>query len=61
MGGSHVAPSLNSDGKASYLAVNCGARKLNRTTTSGQWNSWESPEEAFETKLVQDICREKGN
>ena len=61
MGGSHVAPSLNSDGKARYLAVNCTARKLNRTTASGQWNSWESPQEDFETKLVQDICREKGN
>lgn len=61
MGGSHVAPSLNSDGKARYLAVNCTARKLNRTTASGQWNSWESPQEDFETKLVQDLCREKGN
>jgi LysM repeat protein len=61
MGGSHVAPSLNSDGKARYLAVNCTARKLNRTTASGQWDSWESPQEDFETKLVQDICREKDN
>lgn len=61
MGGSHVAPSLNSDGKARYLAVNCTARKLNRTTASGQWNSWESPQEDFETKLVQDLCQEKGN
>ncbi|MCP9886820.1 LysM peptidoglycan-binding domain-containing protein [Cyanobium sp. ATX 6A2] len=61
MGGSYVAPSLQTDGKAHYLAVNCTARKLNRTTSSGQWNSWASPEADFETKLVQDICREKDN
>jgi LysM repeat protein len=61
MGGSHVAPSLSSDGKARYLAVNCTARKLNRTSSSGEWNSWESPQQDFETKLVQDICREKGD
>ncbi|MCU0529310.1 MAG: LysM peptidoglycan-binding domain-containing protein [Cyanobium sp. Prado107] len=60
MGGSYVAPSLNSDGKARYLAVNCTARKLNTTTPAGQWNSWESPAQDFEKKLVQDICKEKG-
>ncbi|MEX1316535.1 MAG: LysM peptidoglycan-binding domain-containing protein [Synechococcaceae cyanobacterium] len=61
MGGSYVAPSLNKEGKARYLAVNCKAGKLNTTTTSGQWNSWASPEEDFEKKLVQDICKEKGS
>ncbi|MCP9926263.1 LysM peptidoglycan-binding domain-containing protein [Cyanobium sp. CH-040] len=61
MGGSYVAPSLNSDGKARYLAVNCTARKLNTTTPAGQWNSWETPGQDFEKKLVQDICKEKGS
>jgi LysM repeat protein len=61
MGGSYVAPSLDGDGKARYMAVNCTAGKLNTTTSSGQWNSWSSPEQDFERKLVQDICREKGS
>jgi hypothetical protein len=60
MGGSYVAPSLSSDGKARYMAVNCTARKLNATTPAGQWNSWESPVEDFEKTLVQDLCRQKG-
>ena len=42
MGGSFVAPTLNGEGKPVYLAVNCGARKLNATSQSGQWKSWDS-------------------
>jgi hypothetical protein len=61
MGGSYVAPSLNTEGKARYLAVNCTAGKLNTTSPAGQWNTWVSPEKDFEKQLVQDICKEKGS
>ncbi len=61
MGGSYVAPSLSKDGKARYMAVNCTAEKLNSTTPAGQWNTWVAPENDFEKKLVQDICKEKGS
>jgi hypothetical protein len=57
MGGSYVAPSLNSDGQALYLAVNCTARKINVTSQAGQWRNWENPSKDFEHKLVQDICQ----
>ena len=57
MGGSYVAPSLNSDGQALYLAVNCTARKINVTSQAGQWRTWENPSKDFEHKLVQDICQ----
>jgi hypothetical protein len=60
MGGSFVAPSLGSDGKPHYLAVNCGARKLNATSQSGQWKTWDSPQNDFEQQLVSDICTSKG-
>ena len=60
MGGSFVAPSLGSDGKPHYLAVNCGARKLNATSQSGQWKTWDSPQNDFEQQLVSDICSNKG-
>jgi hypothetical protein len=57
MGGSYVAPTLNGDGKAIYLAVNCGARKLNATSQSGQWKSWDAPQTDFEEQLISDICK----
>jgi LysM repeat protein len=57
MGGSYVAPTLNGDGKSVYLAVNCGARKLNATSQSGQWKSWDAPQTDFEEQLISDICK----
>jgi LysM repeat protein len=57
MGGSYVAPTLNGEGKPVYLAVNCGARKLNATSQSGQWKSWDAPQTDFEEQLVSDICK----
>jgi LysM repeat protein len=59
MGGSYVAPSLNSDGQTLYLAVNCTARKINLTSQAGQWRTWENPSKDFEHKLVLDICQAK--
>jgi hypothetical protein len=60
MGGSFVAPSLGSDGKPHYLAINCGARKLNATSQSGQWRTWDSPQNDEEQRLVSDLCSSKG-
>ena len=60
MGGSYVAPSLNGEGQALYLGVNCTARKINVTSQTGQWKTWETPSKDFEQKLVQDICQAKG-
>jgi hypothetical protein len=61
MGGSFVAPSVNGDGQALYVAVNCTARKLNVTSQAGQWKAWESPGQDFEQRLVQDICLAKAS
>jgi LysM repeat protein len=61
MGGSFVAPTLNGDGKPVYLAVNCGARKLNATSQSGQWKSWDAPQSDFEEQLISDICKAKAS
>ena len=61
MGGSLVAPTLNGDGKPVYLAVNCGARKLNATSQSGQWKSWDAPQSDFEEQLISDICKAKAS
>jgi LysM repeat protein len=61
MGGSFVAPSVNGDGQALYVAVNCTARKLNVTSQAGQWKTWESPGQDFEQRLVQDICLAKAS
>jgi LysM repeat protein len=61
MGGSLVAPTLNSDGKPVYLAVNCGARKLNATSQSGQWKSWDAPQSDFEEQLISDICKARAS
>ncbi|MFM8277096.1 MAG: LysM peptidoglycan-binding domain-containing protein [Cyanobium sp.] len=59
MGGSLVAPTLNADGRSLYLAINCGARKLNATTQAGQWKSWDDPQTDFETQLVSDLCKSR--
>lgn len=60
MGGSYVAPTLNSEGDPLYLAINCGARKVNATSQTGQWNTWEDPSSDDEQKLVTDLCKTKG-
>ena len=60
MGGSYVAPTLNKDGKALYLAVNCPARKINTTGTDGSWKTWGAPQQRFEHDLVKDLCKAKG-
>lgn len=61
MGGSFVAPTLNGEGKPVYLAVNCGARKLNATSRSGQWKSWDAPQSDFEEQLISDICKARAS
>jgi LysM repeat protein len=61
MGGSYVAPSLNSEGEPLYLAINCSARKVNATGQSGQWKTWDDPERDYEQKLVTDLCKAKGS
>ncbi|SBO43452.1 LysM peptidoglycan-binding domain-containing protein [Cyanobium sp. NIES-981] len=60
MGGSYVAPTLNSEGEPLYLAINCGARKVNATGQSGQWKTWDDPQRDYEQKLVSDLCKAKG-
>jgi hypothetical protein len=61
MGGSMVAPTLNSQGESLYLAVNCSARKLNATSQAGQWKSWDDPQAEFEQQLVSDLCKARGS
>ena len=56
MGGSMVAPTLNSEGKPLYVAVNCSARKINVTSSDGAWKSWIAPQTNFEKDLVKDLC-----
>jgi len=56
MAGSLVAPTLNKQKQPLYVAVNCGARKLNITGSGGTWKTWESPGEAFERDLVKAAC-----
>ena len=60
MGGSYVAPSLNSDGQPLYLAINCNAKRLNATGQSGSWKTWDAPQSDFEHKLINDLCTAKG-
>ena len=57
MGGSEVAPTLNSDGQSLYVAVNCSAKKINATGANGKWKNWIAPQSAFEKALVKDRCR----
>jgi LysM repeat protein len=59
MGGSMVAPTLNNQGQTLYLAINCGARKFNSTTPSGEWQSWNDPSGDYEQQLVSDYCRSR--
>ena len=59
MGGSQVVPTLNAEGKALYLAVNCPAGKLNVTGMDGSWKSWASPQSRFERDLMKDRCQAK--
>ena len=54
-----VAPSLNAKGQTFYTAINCGARKLNATTVSGEWQAWSDPSAEFEQQLVTDYCRSR--
>ena len=61
MGGSYVAPSLNGEGQPLYMAINCGARKLNSTSQSGQWKTWEGPRSDAEQQLLNDLCKAKGS
>ena len=61
MGGSMVAPTLNSQGETLYLAVNCSARKLNATSQAGQWKSWDDPQADFEQQLVADLCKSRSS
>lgn len=57
MAGSEVAPTLNSNGKPLYIAVNCGANKINVTGANGAWKTWNAPEKTYEKDLVKDRCR----
>jgi LysM repeat protein len=59
MGGSMVAPTLNAQGQSLYTAINCGARKLNATTPTGDWKTWDAPSSDFELQLVNDYCRSR--
>ena len=59
MGGSQVVPSLNAEGQALYLAVNCDAAKLNVTGADGSWKTWASPKRSFEKDLLKDRCQAK--
>ena len=59
MGGSQVVPTLNAEGKALYLAVNCPAGKLNVTGMDGSWKTWASPQSRFERDLMKDRCQAK--
>ena len=56
MGGSMVAAVVNTKGESLYTSINCGARKINGTNSSGQWGSWKDPGSEVETKLVNDYC-----
>ncbi len=57
LGGSQVAPALNSSGQPIFLAVNCTARKINTTGEAGAWKSWDPPQTDFEEQLVKDVCK----
>jgi murein DD-endopeptidase MepM/ murein hydrolase activator NlpD len=59
MAGSLVAPSINKEGQPLYVAVNCGAKKLNVTGPAGAWKAWEVPAQEFEKELLGAVCRDK--
>jgi LysM repeat protein len=56
MGGSMVAAIITSKGESLYTAINCGARKINSTSPTGQWGTWNEPASEVESKLVNDFC-----
>ena len=58
MAGSLVAPSINKEGQPLYVAVNCGAKKLNVTGPAGAWKTWDVPSQDFEKELVGAVCRD---
>ena len=57
MGGSQVAPVLNTEGQSLYIAINCSARKINATDKEGQWQAWEDPQASFESQMISDLCK----
>ena len=57
--GHWVAQSLNQSGQPLYLAINCPAQRVNQTSSSGEWSTWELPDPGFEKQLVDDLCKEK--
>ena len=59
--GHWVAQTRNNSGRDLYLAVNCPARRINQTSSDGQWSTWEAPDPGFEEQLVNDLCQEKKN
>ncbi|MCP9799591.1 LysM peptidoglycan-binding domain-containing protein [Synechococcus sp. RedBA-s] len=59
MGGSQVAPALNSSGQPVFVSVNCAARKINATGEAGGWGSWEDPSADYEEQLIKDTCKLK--
>jgi LysM repeat protein len=60
MGGSMVAAVINGKGESLYTSINCGARKINGTNSSGQWGTWKDPASEVESKLVNDFCSRRG-
>ncbi|MCP9820451.1 LysM peptidoglycan-binding domain-containing protein [Synechococcus sp. Cruz-9H2] len=58
MGGSQVAPALNSGGQPVFVAINCAARKINATGAAGAWKSWEDPTTDYEEQLIKDVCKQ---
>lgn len=58
MGGSLVAPTISAKGETLYVAINCSARKMNATSSNGDWKTWDDPRAGFEVKLVNDRCRQ---
>ena len=59
MDGAHVAPTLNAQGQALYLAINCSAGKMNVTGADGAWKTWSAPQSGFEKDLMKDRCQAK--
>ncbi|KKZ11892.1 MAG: hypothetical protein TH68_08070 [Candidatus Synechococcus spongiarum 142] len=57
--GHWVAKSLNRSDQPLYLAVNCPARRINQTSSNGQWSTWEVPDPGFEKQIMDDLCQEK--
>ncbi|MYF20440.1 MAG: LysM peptidoglycan-binding domain-containing protein [Synechococcus sp. SB0677_bin_5] len=57
--GHWVAKSQNRSGQSFYLAINCPARRINQTSSNGQWSAWEVPDPGFEEQLMDDLCQEK--